>query len=135
MTDANRRLNLTVETEKGEASLRAADLCLQARLYDDAVSRAYYGAFHFVQALLLSEGLESKTHAGAHDLFYLHFVRGGRITRHVAKLFSGLQRYREQADYMRAFQFDEADARDELGNARLIRDAVATVLRAAGWIS
>lgn len=61
MTGENRKENLAIEVEKADASLRAADLCLHAGLFDDAVSRAYYAAFHMVQAVLLTLGLESRT--------------------------------------------------------------------------
>jgi len=134
VTDENRRLNLGVELEKGAASLRAAELCLEAGLFDDAVSRAYYAAFHHVQAVLLTAGLQSRSHAGAHDLFYLHFVRTGAIPPHVAKLFAGLQRFREQADYARAFHFDEQDARQEVANARSIVELLGAHLAAGGWL-
>jgi uncharacterized protein (UPF0332 family) len=134
VTDPNRRANLAVELEKSENSLRAADACLGLGLADDAVSRAYYAAYHMVQAVLLTEGLEAKTHAGAHDLLYLHFVRPGRVPSHLAKLFVGLQRYREQADYARAFRFALDDAREETERAREICATLHAFLDAGGWI-
>jgi uncharacterized protein (UPF0332 family) len=42
VTGENRRQNIAVESEKSAASLKAAELCLGAGLFDDAVSRAYY---------------------------------------------------------------------------------------------
>ncbi len=77
---------------------------------------------------------QSRSHAGAHDLFYLHFVRTGAIPPHVAKLFAGLQRFREQADYARAFHFDEQDARQEVANARSIVELLGAHLAAGGWL-
>jgi uncharacterized protein (UPF0332 family) len=134
VTGENRRENLVIEVEKADASLRAADLCFHAGLFDDAVSRAYYAAFHMVQAMLLTLGLESRTHGGAHDLFYVHFVRTGQIAPHVSKLFAALQRFREQADYARAFHFTDEDARDEVANAHAICRELREHLVTDGWV-
>ncbi|MFZ5471578.1 MAG: HEPN domain-containing protein [Myxococcota bacterium] len=133
MTEGNRQRNIELEVEKGQASLKAAELCLQASLWDDAVSRAYYGALHFVQALLLTAGLEARSHHGVHDLFFLHFVRPGTVSARVSKLFAGLQKYREEADYARAFRFSEQGAREEVANALEIRDEVKKLLVKDGW--
>lgn len=128
MTEQNRAENLLLELQKGADAMKAARLCLGAGLWDDAVSRAYYAAFHHVTALLLKEGLEARTHAGVHDLLYLHFVRSGRFPSSEAKLFSGLQRFREQADYARAYRFDEAGARAEVTNAGAICAAATSAI-------
>ncbi|MBI3183745.1 MAG: HEPN domain-containing protein [Myxococcales bacterium] len=135
MTQENRRRNIELELEKGEASLKAAGLCLQAALWDDAVSRAYYCALHYAQALLLTLGLEARSHHGVHDLLYLHFVRPGQAPARLSKLLAGLQKYREEADYARAFRFSEQGAREEVANATEIRDFVRVALAEQGWLT
>lgn len=134
MIEGNRRLNLLVEVDKAEASLKAAELCFRAALWDDAVSRAYYAAYHMVQALLLTEGLEAKTHEGTHDLFYLHFVKPGRVPAHLAKVLAGLQRFREQADYSRVFRFTRDGAKEELDRAREVHQTITRLLEESGWL-
>jgi hypothetical protein len=133
VTGENKKENLAVEIEKSTASLRAAELCLAAGLFDDAVSRAYYAAYHMAQALAFSEGLEARTHGGLHDLVYLTFVRTGRLAAEVAKDFAALQRFRESADYARAFHFDQAQASEEVERARALCRAMRALLVAGGW--
>lgn len=70
MTEDNQRRAIRDEVERADQALRAADALLGLGLFADAVSRAYYGAFHLLRALLLSRGVEPKTHAGA-----IHLVR------------------------------------------------------------
>lgn len=135
MTEGNRRTNLALEIEKGENALRAAVLCAGAELWDDAVSRAYYAAFHHVQALLLTQGQEARSHSGTHHLFHLHFVRAGLVPPRIGKLLSGLQKYREQADDERAVGFTEEGAREELAHAEEICAFVRARLVAEGWIA
>ncbi len=64
MTGENRIDNARAEAALGDDALRAAEALLALGLANDAVSRAYYAAFHYARALLLLEGLEPKTHRG-----------------------------------------------------------------------
>lgn len=127
MTGENRQRNMELLLEKGADNLKAAQALLQLGLWDDAVSRAYYAAFHHVQALLMSEGLEARTHQGTHDLLYMHFVRAGRLDADISKKLAALQKFREQADYASAFRFAESGARAEVANA----DAICAAMRHA----
>ena len=47
---------------KAKDKLAVAQELLGRQHYDDAVSRAYYAAFHAAQAALISEGQEADTH-------------------------------------------------------------------------
>lgn len=134
MIEDNRRTNTTLEAERAAAALRASEVCLEAGLWDDAVSRAYYAAYHIVQAVLFTAGLEARTHEGIHDLFFLHFVRPGTFPRRVARLLASLQKYREQADYSRAIRFDEDGAREQVGHAREVHEALHAWLAAERWL-
>ncbi len=48
--------------EKGRGKLRVARDLVQRGEWDDAVSRAYYAAFHAARAALLTEGQRGETH-------------------------------------------------------------------------
>ena len=99
MTDENRRRNLADELARAEQALQAARALLGVALHADSVSRAYYGAFHCLRALLLSRGVETKTHAGAIHTFNTEFVRAGLLPSSHNRLLAGIQRLRELADY------------------------------------
>ena len=135
MTDPNRRQNLRLELERGDASLRAAEALLALALWDDAISRAYYAAFQWLRALLFTEGLEARTHAGTHDLFFQHFVATGRAPRELAKRFAVLQKLREQADYARAFRATEADAREQIAATGELHAWISAALAAGDWLA
>ena len=57
MTNENRKKNIALEVAHGREALQAAEVLLAASLFRDAVSRAYYAAFHFACALLLTLGI------------------------------------------------------------------------------
>ena len=132
--EENRRRNLELELERATTALRAAQVCFDAGLWDDAVSRSYYAAYHTVQAVVFTAGLEARTHEGLHDLFFLHFIRPGLFPRRLARLVASLQKYREQADYSRAIRFDEDGAREAVANAREVHDSLRAWLASAGWL-
>ena len=85
--------------DKAQAKLRVAKRLLKTGDYDDAASRAYYGAFHAAQAILLTEGLSANTHRGLVNLFGLHFVKTGKIDKQFGKFLSNLKDDRETGDY------------------------------------
>jgi len=71
-----------------------------------------------MRALLLTKGLEPKSHEGALRLFSLHFVKEGRFEAQAAHVFSKLMKYRQEADYNPAYTFNEEDfvhSRQEAG--------------------
>ncbi len=135
MTHENRRANLALETARGDASLESAELLLGAGKLADAVSRAYYGAFHYARALLLTLGEEPITHAGVERLLHRDLVRPGRLDPDVARLLSRLQKLRLDADYSAEFLFSPAGAAEEVAAARTFIEAARAVLAGDGWLA
>ena len=109
MTEENRRDNIAEEIERAEAARRAAELLSQSGLFSDAVSRLYYFLFHWVRALLLTEGLEPRTHEGMLRMLAQRFVKKGAVAKEVAHTVSRLMKYREEADYNPSYVFAEDD--------------------------
>jgi hypothetical protein len=134
VTEDNRRKNIALEAARGDASLKAAEVLLASGLLADAVSRAYYGAFHYARALLLTLGEEPVTHAGVERLLHRDFVRAGVISPELARHFGHLQKMRLDADYTSEFLFDAAGATDEVTSARRFVEAARAALGDGGWI-
>jgi uncharacterized protein (UPF0332 family) len=103
VTPDNIRANVAAELERANESLRAGALLVEAGLLHDAESRLYYAIYHGAIALLLTEGIEPRSHAGTSTLLGLHFVRTGRLSPDDARLFARIQKYRLEADYGRDF--------------------------------
>ena len=74
------------EREHGNEALAAARCLLENGFLRDAVSRAYYAAFHRARASLLLRGMEPKTHRSTVQLFSLHFVKDGPLDDGVASM-------------------------------------------------
>lgn len=65
----------------------------------DAVSPAYYAAFHAAEAALLVEGDEPRSHEGLKSLFGLRFVKPGRLPEELASILRELKDERQNGDY------------------------------------
>ena len=94
--------------EKARQKLGVARRLRDSGDHDDAVSRAYYAAFHAAKALLTSAGEQPRTHHGAVTLFNLLFVKTGKISKRAGRFFANLKDDRESADY-ELFSFADAD--------------------------
>lgn len=129
MTGDNIQANIKEEIERGTECLRAAVHLLNGGFFNDAVSRSYYAAFHYARALLLTKGLEPKTHRGVIQMVGLHFVREGVLSEQAAADLSHLETFRELSDYNMAANFDETQAKEEIERARRFMDACVELLK------
>jgi uncharacterized protein (UPF0332 family) len=90
VTDANRETGIREELTRAESALAASMLLADGGFPLDAVARLYYSLLFRVRALLLTAGLEPKSHEGAPRLLSLHFVNTGRLELEASHLFSRL---------------------------------------------
>lgn len=132
MTDENQAINVAAELAKGRAALTAAEKLLELDLFDDAMSRLYYAAFHFASAALLSHGLEVGTHRALLTLFSQHIVHPGHVSTTAARALAALASLRNQADYNRHFVLDRPGALEEAARARTLIGDLEAYLRTRG---
>ena len=121
MTQANENTNAHAEITRGNEALRAAEELLRLGLLNDAISCAYYAAYHWARALLFTQGIESKTHRGVIQLIGLHFVRTKRLPDEATTLLGQLATQRNASDYTATIQFTAEEA------AEIVRQANAFI--------
>lgn len=131
MTAANKRTNIVSELGRADESMRAARVLVEATLLHDAESRLYYAIYHGAVALLLTEGIEPRSHAGTASLLGLHFVKAGRMGPDDARLFARIQKYRHEADYGRDFVLTETALREDINSCQGFLDRVRAVIAGA----
>lgn len=134
MTGDNKRKNVAAEVRRGEECLESAQILLRAGKNADAVSRAYYAAFHLARALLLTLAEEPRTHGGVERLLQRDFVRTGALDPETAKLFSRLQKFRQDADYTAEFVFTSEGSAEEIAAAERFVRAARALLASGGWL-
>ena len=128
MTEENRKENIRAELERAAEALKAADLLFENGYVGDAVSRLYYVVLYHVRAILLSKGLEPRSHEGALRLLGLHFIRENILEKGIAQIFSKLMKFREEADYNPVSMFTKEDYIDYRREAENLTTAIRRYL-------
>ncbi len=128
MTGDNINKNMAEEIARGDECLRAAAYLLEGEFFNDAVSRAYYAAYHYARALLLTKEIEPKSHRGLIQLVGLHFVKPGLIADADASHLGHLESFRSLSDYDANMSFDAGQAGVELERATAFIEAVKNFL-------
>ena len=120
--------------DRASESISAANLLFDNGYLNDAVSRLYYFILHNMRALLLTEGLEPKSHEGVVRLFGLHFVKPGVFDPKASHMFVKLMKYREEADYNPSYVFTREDFLEFRKEAGYISDKIRSYLMEKGYL-
>jgi uncharacterized protein (UPF0332 family) len=78
----NYRISRATET------LKEAEKMMENEFWNASINRIYYACFYAVSALLLKKGVDTSSHKGIRQMFSLHYVQSGLISRDLAKFFS-----------------------------------------------
>jgi uncharacterized protein (UPF0332 family) len=134
LTQENKKENISEELARARECLTSADLLFSHGQLADAVSRLYYHLYHAVRALLLSKGLEPKTHEGTLRLLSLHFTKPGTLNSKTSHIFTTLMKYREEADYNPSYVFTKDDYTQFKVEADSLFELIIEHLRKEGMV-
>ena len=134
MMEENKKENIKEELDAAEKTFLEAELLFKNDFLKGAVSRLYYSLLYRIRALLLTKGLEPKSHEGALRLFSLHFVKGGIFETKASHLFSKLMKYREEADYNPAYVFTLEDFTALRAEADELSGQIRSYLKERGYL-
>ena len=134
MTEENKKENIKNELDRASKALDAANLLFHNDFMSDAVSRLYYFLLHNIKALLLTKGLEPKSHEGVLRVFSLHFIKGGIFEPGASHIFAKLMKYREEADYNPAYIFIKEDFVEFRKEAEELAEQIKAYIMKVGYI-
>jgi uncharacterized protein (UPF0332 family) len=133
MTSDDARLLLAQrELDEAAREWEAARLLAERDFFRQAVTRAYFCAFHAAQALLAAHGLHAGTHEDVQRMFGLHFVMPGLLSKEPGRALSALQARRHEADYRLVVDVDRAAWDAARADALAVIRAI-DVHRASAW--
>jgi len=135
VTRENIKININEEIKRATAAIDAAVLLSDKSLFNDAVSRLYYFLLYHIRALLLTKGLEARSHEGALRLFGLHFVKEGLFQTKVSHIFTKLMKYREEADYNPSYEFTKDDFIELKKETEELTGKIKAYLTKKGYLS
>jgi hypothetical protein len=118
---------------RAREKLAVARHVLAAGYPADAVSPAYYAAYHAAEAALLVEGDETRTYEGLKSLFGLRFVKTGRLPEELASILRELKDERENGDYSVFPAITAEEGEQAVAAAERFVDALEAFLREQGF--
>jgi uncharacterized protein (UPF0332 family) len=99
LPEEERRLLAQKELFASQQAWDAAEVLVAQRLYRDALSRAYFGLFHAVRALLMREGYDVRGPRLTLEVLSLRFADVGELPPEAPAVLARAQRYRELCDF------------------------------------
>lgn len=114
---------------KAERMLRAAEGAFKDGLIETAASRAYYAAFHAIQALLKSIDQTYSKHSGVIAAFHQEFVKTGIFPRRLGRALTRMAKHREIGDYSYILELDPDQVGEDIRNAKEILDSIRHYLK------
>jgi uncharacterized protein (UPF0332 family) len=111
MNEEDRKQYVLQRIETAYEALNSATHSTDGGFLSAATSRLYYAAFYTVKALLVFNGIQTKTHAATLGQFSQHFLKTGIIDKKYVKLLSELFDNRQEGDYEERVVFEEESVR------------------------
>lgn len=134
MTEKNKKENIIAELNRASKAMEAASLLFANGYLSDAIPRLYYFLLYNIRALLLTKGLEPKSHEGILRVFSLHFIKEGLFGPKASHLFARLMKYREEADYNPSYIFTSEDFIEFKTEVEALTDKIKGYLMEKGYL-
>lgn len=107
LNEEDRKAVVSYRMENAHRTLDEVAFHIRQGFYNTAVNRLYYACFYAASALLVHEGIETKTHSGVRQMLGMHFVRTGKLSIRLSKFYTDLFDNRQTGDYEDFIYFDE----------------------------
>lgn len=107
MTKEERIEYVNYRLKSAYSTFDAAKILAENNFYNSAINRLYYSLYYAVNALLVLNEIQTKSHSATKSKFSLHFIKTGTFERKYGLLLSELFDWRQKADYGNIFEYDK----------------------------
>ncbi len=107
MTTEDQREYVLYRIESAKKTFEAAKVLYESGFWNSAVNRLYYALFYAVNALLVLNNIQTKSHSSTKSQFSLNFVKTGKFDIKYGRLLSELFDWRQKGDYENIFDYDD----------------------------
>lgn len=104
--------------DRATETLQEIEIHLENGLFNTAINRLYYASYYAATALLLYNDIKASTHSGVRQMLGLHFVKTGKISSDLGKVFTDLFDKRHASDYDDFISVSREDVEDLLPSAK-----------------
>ena len=120
----DRRVKFTLELEKAAKTWGQMEVQVKNGIWETVANRLYYALFHAVSALLIHDEHNMDTHCGTLNLFSLHYVKPGIFSKADGRLYSNLQKLREDGDYNCYIDVEQEDVEGYIDPTRQLIERI-----------
>ncbi|WP_372947368.1 HEPN domain-containing protein [Mariniphaga sp.] len=106
MNDNERKEYVQYRIESACKTFEAAKVLAKNGFWNSAVNRLYYAVFYAVNALLVMNKIQTKSHSATKSQFSLHFIKTGKFDKKYGRLLGELYDWRQKGDYDNIFDYD-----------------------------
>lgn len=85
--------------ENAEFTIEEAKEQIKSGYYNTAVNRMYYACYYAASALLIANGIVTKSHDGVKQMLSLHFIKTGILPPEYGSIYRDLFDKRSSGDY------------------------------------
>ena len=93
--------------ESAYQTYEAAKVLSDNGFWNSAVNRLYYSLFYAVNALLVFNEIQTKSHSSTKSQFSLHFIKTGIFEKKYGRLLAELFDWRQKGDYENIFDYNQ----------------------------
>jgi uncharacterized protein (UPF0332 family) len=115
--------------EKSTRNMEQAVHNAEMNYWDLVANRLYYSVFHAVNALMLVDGIKTRSHKGTSSEFGRHYILSGIFPKEDGILYSRLQTMREKADYQNIFSLTPTDGMALMTAAQTLQNKIISLIR------
>jgi len=129
LNDEERKQVVDYRIDKSLRTLDDAKKVIDMQMWTTGANRLYYAVYYAVSALLITNGMNAKTHEGIIRMFNLCFVNTGKIDKELARQYNLLFTMRLTGDYGDCFDLQEADVKPMLQPAEILINKVISLIK------
>jgi len=115
---------ITALIKRARRYLKSAEILLQDKDCESAVSRTYYAMFYVAEAALLTKKLSFSSHKGVISAFGEHFVKTAIFPKEMGREFNRAFEKRQVGDYEYTFVISNDEAEQMLQSGKEFVDTV-----------
>lgn len=130
LNDQDRREIVQYRIEKAEETYKEAMAIVKLGFVNTAANRLYYAAYYAISALLIANGITTKTHSGVKIMFGRYFIKTRAIDIRFGYLLNQLFSLRMTGDYEDRKNLDmETEVRPLVQPTRELLDVVINMVK------
>lgn len=115
--------------EKASKAYSDAKLLAENKSWNSCVNRLYYACFYSVNALLIRNGFDAKSHNGVRTIFFREFIKTEKVHKDFGKLYSDLFDWRNKGNYSDFIDFKERDVLPLLQKVKQFIEVIEKIIQ------